>query len=318
MARPRNLQARLFLLVILAFLPALGLYWYSNRELGRLQLQGHVRDLVQVTQLAGVEYERLLEDSEALLGSLAEIPEIREAEVPACNELLARVQDHTPRYTTISVIGLDGYLMCGSLPVEGGLYLGDRAYFARAVEDNRFAIGVYQLGRITGKPTLGVALPVTGSQGEVERIIGASIDLTHLGNVADQATLPEDATFTVLDRNGRVLVRRPRGRDPVVGDSVGAMRPEGFPALPEEWGAVVREGVDLDSFEKVFAVAALRGESARPEGYLTVARHESELLTQVDRIAQRELRYLAISGLIILVVAWLWGHYGMVRWAAKD
>ncbi len=318
MARPRNLQARVYLLVILAFLPALGLYWYANGELRRLQVASFERDLIRSAELTAAEYGTLLKESEALLGALAEVPQIRGAEQPACNEILSRVLPRTPHYTTISVIGNDGYLVCGSLPVGSGLYLGDRSYYQRSVEGGRFAVGVYQLGRITGKPTVGIALPMNGVAGSVERVLAASIDLTNLGQGAAKVDLPQDATFTVLDQAGRVLVRRPSGFAAAGADTVGATRVEGFPGMPEGHEPFIVAGTDLDGFERVFAVAALWGERGRPEGYLAVGRHRAGMETEVDHIVTAQLRYLALAALVVLVLAWIWGHYGVARPAGES
>ncbi len=57
-------------------------------------------------------------------------------------------------------IGADGIVFCSGLPMTGQVYVGDRAYFRRARETRDFAIGDYQIGRITGKATLNFGHPV--------------------------------------------------------------------------------------------------------------------------------------------------------------
>ena len=44
--------------------------------------------------------------------------------------------------------------------MTGQVYVGDRVYFRRALETRDFAIGEYQIGRITGKATLNFGYPV--------------------------------------------------------------------------------------------------------------------------------------------------------------
>jgi len=100
---------------------------------------------------------------------LAEFPEIRDGAPGQCNRRLASVLNHTPQYTTLTLIGMDGYLACGSLTVDGGLYLGDRTYFTRANATSRFSVGDFAVGRITGKPTLGVAYPILEEAGELRQ-----------------------------------------------------------------------------------------------------------------------------------------------------
>ncbi len=57
-------------------------------------------------------------------------------------------------------------MACGSLTPENALYLGDRAYFVRATSRNLFSVGEFTLGRITGKPVVGMALPLWRRRGD--------------------------------------------------------------------------------------------------------------------------------------------------------
>ncbi len=57
----RNLQVRLLILVFLAFIPALGIFWYANRELRNLQLEAKEQELVQRAGEVAMEYNRLVD-----------------------------------------------------------------------------------------------------------------------------------------------------------------------------------------------------------------------------------------------------------------
>ena len=52
--------------------------------------------------------------------------------------------------------------------MTGQVYVGDRVYFRRALETRDFAIGEYQIGRITGKATLNFGYPVLDDAGHVQ------------------------------------------------------------------------------------------------------------------------------------------------------
>ena len=156
----RNLQVRLLILVVLAFIPALGFFWYANKELRSLQLEAKEQELVRRADVVAAEYRGLLDQSRAAMAALAELPDIRASRRPGCGEHMERILRHSEHYTTISLVGMDGYLSCGALTPEAPLYLGDRTYFTRASSRQTFAVGDFALGRITGKPGLGLALPV--------------------------------------------------------------------------------------------------------------------------------------------------------------
>lgn len=309
-------QIRLFVLVILAFLPAVGLYVYANSILEEQEFRQSEQELVQFGHVASLEYNRLIAESEQLLGALAEFPEIRSGDPGTCGRRLARVLDHTPQYTTITLIGTDGYLACGALTLDGGLYLGDRAYFAQASATGRFAVGDYAVGRITGRPTLGVAYPILsgGEDRQVEAVLAAAIDLSDLAASAVRMGIPERASFTLMDRDGTILIREPAGRNPMGYDTVGAQAPEAFMALAAGvTGPTVIHGTDLDGLLRVFAVTPLRGVGLSPEGYLLVGQEEGLMAERAGAVVSQELRFLVSAGLVLMVLAWLFGHYALIR-----
>ncbi len=128
----RNLQARLLILVFLAFLPAMGIFAYATHEVRELQLQAKEQELVLRAQVTAARFRSMVTENGILLAGLAEFPEVRTGHPPACTDYLGRVLRHADQLTTISLIGMDGYMACGAFTPENPLYLGDRAYFVRA------------------------------------------------------------------------------------------------------------------------------------------------------------------------------------------
>jgi len=308
----RNLQARLLILVFLAFIPAMGFFWYANRELRSLQMEAKEQELVKRAEVTAAEYRTIMSQSRAFISALAEFPEIRNARSPVCTEYLERILQHTDQFTTISKIGMDGYTACGAITPQDLLYLGDRAYFVRATTRGIFQVGEFTLGRITGKPVVGVALPLMEGD-EMTGVLGASLDLNILANSHGEGALPDGYTFTVLDRNRRVLVRRPVTGDFTLADSVGAVADESFPGLPQSTRPALEDGIGLDGMERLFAVAVLRGPSGAIEGYVAIGRTRLTLMEEVDDLVSVQLRILAVMGLVLLGLAWVLGHLWLVR-----
>jgi hypothetical protein len=269
-------------------------------------------DLLQRADEVALDYRHLIDKGRSILGTLSEFEAVRSARFPACTDHLTRVQEHLGEFTTVSVIGADGHLACGSLTPENDLYLGDRAYFVRATSRDLFAVGEFALGRITGKPVVGMALPITGPQGP-RGVIAASMDLSSLPARGQGNELPNGYTLSVLDRNRRVMVRRPRSGNFTLADSVGAIAGPDFPDPPELPGVRLAVGVDLDGIERLFAVAPLRSPSGGIEGYVTIGRTRATLMQEVDDIVGLQLRFLAVGGIVLLALAWALGHFWLVR-----
>jgi hypothetical protein len=278
-----------------------------------LQLEAKEQVLVQRAQEVASRYRHLIDQGQTLLATLAVFPEIESVRFPECTEQLARVLEHNPSFTTISVIGMDGYLACGSLAPETALYLGDRVYFLRATARELFSVGDFTLGRITGKPVVGMAYPLVNGESP-GAVLGASLDLNVLGTPRGGGpVIPEGHTFSVLDLNRRVLVRLPRGGDFTLADSVGAIADATFPGPPEGSATVIVAGTDLDGMERLFAVAPLRSPTGSMDGYVAIGRTRAVLMDEVDEIVNLQLRFLAVGGIVLLLLAWALGHFWLAR-----
>ena len=177
-----SLRTRLLLLVLLAAIPALGLTLYTNleeRQLRKALVQEHA---MRLSRLVSADYERLIEDARQLLVSLARLPAVRDRNHAACNALFADLLTQHSSYANLGVIDTDGNIICTAVPITDEVYLGDRVYFRRALETREFAIGEYQVGRITDKATVNFGYPVLDDVGHVHAVVFAALDLAWLTN----------------------------------------------------------------------------------------------------------------------------------------
>ena len=74
-----------------------------------------------------------------------------------------------PLYLNIGVADPNGNLVCSALPFKAPINVADRVYFKNALEMNDFAIGDYQIGRITQRPAINYAYPLTEHLGTSSR-----------------------------------------------------------------------------------------------------------------------------------------------------
>src|SRR5207249_2996343 len=118
----------------------------------------------------------------------------------ACSALFAGLLQEYPRYANLGAMRLNGDIFCSGLPMTGPINSADRAFFQRALETRAFAVGDYQIGRITGKATVNFGLPALGPSGELQAVVFAALDLAWLNQLAAEADLPEGAALSVIDR----------------------------------------------------------------------------------------------------------------------
>ena len=92
-----TLAQRLFLLVVVALLPALAIQAYNELDLRRSR-EAEVRELaLRQAELAASELSQILEGVHSLLTAVAEVPAVRALDAGPCATFLANLQ---PRVST--------------------------------------------------------------------------------------------------------------------------------------------------------------------------------------------------------------------------
>jgi signal transduction histidine kinase len=305
-----GLRGRLLLLVLVAVVPALGLTLYTDLEQRRLETARVQDNALRLARLASADHERLVDGTRQLLVALAQLPEARGGEPAACNALFADLLKQYRSYASLGVIAPDGFISCSAPPADGAVFVGDRAYFRRALEPGDFAVGEHQIGRLTGKATVNFGYPILGGVGEVQGVVFAALDLAWLNQYAAHARLPAGATLTVIDRNATILVRYPE--------------PERWVGQPAQDAPIVRtilakrgegtaEAPGLDGVPRLYAYTPLGGASGGGEVYVTVGIPTDVAFADANRTLARNLAALGLVGLLTLAAAWVGADLFVLR-----
>lgn len=307
---PRTVRGRVVLLVVLAFLPSIVLTWYAYSEIRTLAFEAVDQELIRIADATAADFERMVDEGRAMLFSLAQIEDVARYRRPECDQLLGRMLAASPRYTALAVIDPEGYRACGAISLENPLYLGDRSYVLRAEGTRGFAVGDYQVGRITGKATVGLAYPIYDEDDNLLSVLGTTLDLALLGENASDAQLPPGATYTLSDLSGNVLVRYPQAAD-----WIGEPLPESFPAasLEQPREGAIAEGQDLDGVRRRFAVTPLVRPEGQPAGYLSVGIPAAAATARLNQIVGNQLSLLGLSAALLLLAAWALGHFSILN-----
>ncbi len=293
-------RLRLMLLVLLATAPALGLTLYTYLEERRAATARAQESALRLARLASDNQERLVDGTRHLLMALAQLPQLRPDNGAACRALLARLLQHYPLYSNLGAIARDGMIYCSGVRTSGPVFAGDRIYFRRALETGDFAVGEYQIGRITGRASVNFGLPVVDEAGRPQAVVFAALDLAWLTQYAAQAELPQGAELSVIDRNGTVLVRYPDA-----GAWIGKSVPDApiVKAILARQGAGMVEAVDVDGLPRLFAFARFGDSPAGGTAYVSVGIPTAVAFADVDRTLIRNLTVLAIVAVLALAAA---------------
>ncbi len=306
-----SLRIRLLLLVSIAVLPALLLILCAAGE-QRQQARAEVlSDTKLVVGLSAVQERELIETTRQLLVALAQVPELRSGDPARCTDFLSDLLARYVRYLNLGLIDARGYVFCSALPYEGPIYAGDRAYYQRAIETGDFSIGDYQIGRITGTPSLNFGYPVLDDSGQPEGVVFAALDYGWLAGVEAevQSQLPEGSTITKIDADGTILLQYP--------DTDGwAGQP--FPQAPVvETVATERTGVTTAPGTKgvtcIYAFALLYSPLHADDVFIIIGVPEDAAFSAANRRLALNLLGLSVACGVSVAVAWICGDRFVLR-----
>lgn len=305
-----SLRVRLLLLVLLAVIPALGLTLYTNleeRELRKAHVQEHA---LRLSRVVSADHERLIEEARQLLVTLARLPAVHDRNRAACNALFADLLTQHLSYANLGVTDADGNIFCSALLMTRPVNTADRAWFERAVRTRDFAIGEYQIGRITGKPTVNFGHPVLNDAGHVRAVVFAALDLAWLNELAREAGLPKGSMFTVIDRRGTILVRYPDQRE-----WVGKLMPESLvlKAIAAQQGNGTTEAPGVDGVPRLFSFAPFGGTPQSAGAYVSIGIPAAVAFADANRMLARNLAALGLVAALALAAAWVGGNLFIVR-----
>jgi signal transduction histidine kinase len=309
-----KLRVRLLALVLFAILPALGLVLYTAFEQRRAAIKEATTIAQRTVGFAAAAQKQHIEACRQLLLTLSQLKEVRPERRQEAEALFRSLLEVHPIYANIGAIGMDGYLFASGLPVTNRVYVGDRSYFQIARELQKFGVGEYQVGRVTGKATVNLAYPIKSREGRHPiGVVYAALDLNWLNQHAARAELPDGSTLTVIDRRGTVLVRNAM-REPSV-DWVGQMitnRP-GVLRFLRSGAEVTGVGAGLDGIKRLYSSTALSRTGGIVDAYVIVGIPLQVAYAAANHMLVQNLIFLGIVSALALGAAWTGGDIFILR-----
>ena len=307
-----GLRLRLLVLVVLATAPAVALTLYSAWENRQRQAVSWRAEALRIVQLTTREEDELIGGTRQLLRAVAE-----SAEMPLwqwrsnSKKLLTRMLQDDPRYANLGVIKTNGEIVVSALPMPGPVNVADRAYFQRALYTQALSIGDYQVGRITGKPTINFGYPVLDREGRVQAVVFAALDLEWLNRsqYALKLHLPEGSTWMKIDLNGKILVRQPSPEN-----WIGRPLPEQALLkiiLAQKNGEL--EAANDQGVASVFMFASSHSPLVAGDMISILSIPKNVLYAEADRVATRSLALVGMVAGLAILLGWLGSELLVLR-----
>jgi PAS domain S-box-containing protein len=307
-----GLRFRLLLLVVLASLPPVGLTLWIARQDRQSAVAALRQRSLDITRLSARKEDEMLLGTRQLLRAVAASSQMQSGQWGDCTELLRTLFADYPRYANLGVIKPTGEVAASALLLTNTVNLADRTYFQRARSSRAFSIGDYEVGRITGKPTINFASPVLGRSQQLEAVVFAALDLDWLNSsdYVPQMLLPKGATWTRVDTNRTILVRYPAPGTSLVGKPL----PENSwfkSLLPQTNG--LREAVDPQGIHVFYDVTSTRSALVAGDVLSILSVPRSVLFAEPNRVMLRNLSLVGLVAGLILVIGWVGSLYLVLR-----
>ena len=298
-----SLRVRMLGLVALMLVPWLILVVYTQadeREAAIVSVHG---DEMRLIRIVTSNQAAQIEAAHELLTAFARLPQLHAKDAFTCNAFLTEMLTAYPLYLNFAMAEPDGNVRCSAVPLRSPVNVADRAYFRTAAATRRFAIGTYQIGRVTQRPSINYAYPLVGPAGNVEAVVVAAQSLSWLTAALSGLAFPTGATLVVTDRNGTVLAQMPEA-----GDWIGRTLPEqqvlAIVSAQKEGG--VFEAPDAQGIERLWAHAPLiRGLDL----HATIGVPKAVAFADINRRLVRNLAGLALVTIVALAAALFGGKF---------
>lgn len=314
MAHSPGLRARITALVVASALPALALFSYSAWE-QRADLERNAGDeLLRLASVEALKHGQLVEGARQTLVALAQTYRAfyESGDRAGCGDFSARVVKETRGlYQAMGVHRLDGEVFCSALPWQGRIDVSDRLYFRQARDAGRFAVGEYQIGRVSGREGVNFGLPLRGGAGQPIAVVFIGLDIAEFDRRASEAPLRAGAFIAVLDVAGKVLAMRPPNtRVGWIGEQLAdaALRD----AVKHDRKALGRT-VDGNGMEWLIATEpVMRDADGSVPLRVMIAIPRSDVVADANLDFARNVAVLLVATLLVLALAW-WGAEYFIR-----
>ncbi len=307
-----RLRVRLLVLVLIAILPALGLVLYAAFHQRRAAIEEAKQEALRVARLAAIGQKQHVEAIRQLLLTITHLRQVRRGNEAATQTLFTNLLQVHQAYANIGAVDREGYIFASAIPLTNRTYVGDRSYFQRATNTLKFAVGEYQVGRITGKATINMAMPVRDwPNRELIGVVFAALDLSWLNNLIARADLPDGSTLAVIDRKGTIMIRYPDPEKKFTGKSV-----SDFPGLDRvllSTQEATGQARGIDGVLRLYAYTPLSRTEGLPDAWVVVGIPKTTALNTANLLLMQNLIFLGLVSMLALAAAWYGGDFFILR-----
>lgn len=202
-----SLKTRLYLLVLIAFVPVALLISYVAEEQKTLETDAILHKTMLLAQAAADEENQQVAAAGTLLMAVADALRVADGQASRLAGMLSDLSSQTRGYPVLGIVDADGRLLAGSDPAHMETDYAGRTWLTESLQQERLAMGQYRGERIDGIPVLYFARQVSDAGSQVTAVVFAALDLNWMNRAVFRqiAGLPEGSRLTLVDDTRAVL-----------------------------------------------------------------------------------------------------------------
>jgi diguanylate cyclase (GGDEF)-like protein len=266
-----GIRARLALLALILVAPLMLERARSLEDTRAKQIALASAEFANLARHSADAQREVISSVETVLKSAAYIRASTGGVSRSCDILRASLPASLPWIRTLLIVGGDGRVQCSTNSIYVGLDLSDRAYLNKARESRVFVFSDFLFARITGRPVVMAAYPVSAINDEADSVILAGVNLDWMSKIMSNLGGHPGISAALVDRTGTVLAA-PEHEASMIGRALDIVPP---------LSAVAEEAIGSQAPQGSLSFAATDG-SKRTVNFARIPGTSSRLIVSID------------------------------------
>jgi signal transduction histidine kinase len=298
--REMSLTTRMFLLVFLAVLPALGIQAYNEYDLRAARADDIRQQVIQITKQFGAEMGELREGARQLIVALGQLSAVKTHQGAACDSQFASAKANFKNYSLLGAADVTGTIFCSSSPLSYSS-VAEQPFFKRAMATDELAVGNYWVDPSTGQKMIDFAQRFRDENGQVAGVVFAGLDLAWLSEHLKERGLSPTASILIADREGNIIARLPHPEQ-----LVGKNMRKSHEAIMDGDKAGWEEAKGVDGIVRIFGYVP--GQLPPYDLFLSAGLSKAEAFAPIDTATLRGVLLILLGLLLALYAAYQGGR----------
>jgi diguanylate cyclase (GGDEF)-like protein len=293
-----GIRARLALLALILVAPLMLERARSLEGARSKQIAAAAAEFSMIAHNSASAQQEIISSIETVLKSAAYIRASAGGVGRSCDILRASLPANLPWIRTLLIVGKDGRVQCSTNNIFVGVDLSDRAYLKKAQESRELVFSDFLFAKLTSKPVVMAAYPVSAINSESDSVILAGVNLDWMSKIMSNLNGRPGISAVLVDSTGTVLAA-PADQASMVGHPLDRIPP---------LSAAADEAIGSDQPQGSFSVVAADG-SKRTVNFARIAGTQARLIVSIDeaRVSaaiNREIRtaYLQLGFVCLFVL----------------